>query len=90
MRALITNSIISLTLILVVTPLQAGDGKVLYEEKCTKCHTTDVFTREDRSIKSREALETRVQQCTRAAEVTWDSDEIKHVSEYLDKSFYKF
>ena len=90
MRALITKSIVTLALILVIAPLQAGDGKNLYEEKCTKCHTTEVFTREDRSIKSREALKTRVQQCTRAAEVTWSDGEIKSVTDYLNKNYYKF
>ncbi len=90
MRAPITTGIVTLSLAIVITPLQAGDGKTLYEEKCTKCHTTEVFTRKDRSIGSHEALKMRVKQCAGAAEVTWNDDEIQSVTDYLDKNYYKF
>ena len=65
-------------------------GKVLYEESCTKCHGTEVFTRDDRSIKSLEGLKSRVKQCSQAAESQWGDEEINIVVDYLDKNFYKF
>ena len=83
--------ILSLTaLVSVTSPLLAGEGKALYEENCTRCHSTEVFTREDRSIKNYEGLKTRVKQCTGAAEVKWVDEEIKNVTDYLNKNFYKF
>ena len=90
MKAHITIGMITLASMLLSNPLQADKGQSLYDEKCTKCHTTEVFTREDRSIKNLDGLKTRVKQCTRAAEVTWNADEIKVVADYLNKSFYKF
>lgn len=88
-----TKYVISLTalvLALLSSPLLAEEGKVLYENNCTKCHTSEVFTREDRGIKSMEALMTRVKQCTGAAEVKWSEEEVEIVANYLNKDFYKF
>ena len=90
MKTRITIYMILLASALSTNPLQADNGKALYEDKCTKCHTTEVFTKEDRSIKSLEGLKTRVQQCTGAAEVTWNDDQIKSVTDYLNKHYYKF
>ena len=90
MKIRITIYMISLASAFIISPLQADNGKSLYEEKCTKCHTTEVFTKEDRSIKSLEGLKNRVQQCTGAAEVTWSDDQIKSVTDYLNKHYYKF
>jgi len=83
-------SMMTLALLLVARPLLAGQGKSLYEKNCTRCHDTKVFTREDRGIKSLEGLETRVKQCTAAAEVNWVDEDIKNVADYLNKNFYKF
>lgn len=80
----------TMALLLISSPLLAGEGKALYENNCTKCHGTDVFTREDRGIKSLEGLNKRVKQCTFAAEVKWTDDDIKVVADYLDKNYYKF
>ena len=90
MKVHIILSLMTLALVSVTSPLLAGEGKALYEENCTRCHSTEVFTREDRSIKSYEGLKTRVKQCTGAAEVKWVDEEIKNVTDYLNKNFYKF
>jgi len=90
MKVHIILSVMTLALVSVTSPSLAGEGKVLYEKNCTRCHNTEVFTREDRSINSYEGLETRVKQCTGAAEVKWVDEEIKNVADYLNKNFYKF
>jgi len=77
-------------LMLVTAPLAAADGEVLYQKNCTKCHSTEVFTRDDRNVKSLEGLKARVKQCSLAAESKWVDDEISLVVDYLNKSFYKF
>lgn len=81
---------ILLVLTLLSRPLLADQGKVLYNENCTKCHSSEVFTREDRGIKNFDALKTRVKQCTGAAEVKWTPEQIQVVADYLNKGFYKF
>jgi len=90
MKVHIIISMMTLALVSVTSPLLAGEGKALYEKNCIRCHSTEVFTREDRGIKNYEALKTRVQQCTGAAEVKWVDEEIKNVADYLNKNFYKF
>ena len=88
MKAPIIGSIMAL--LLISSPLLASEGKALYENNCTKCHSTEVFTREDRGIKNLEGLNKRVKQCTFAAEVKWTDGDIKVVADYLDKNYYKF
>ncbi len=77
-------------LVAATSPLLAGEGKALYEKNCTRCHSTEVFTREDRGIKSLEGLKNRVKQCTVAAEVKWVDEDINSVADYLNKNYYKF
>jgi len=81
---------ITLALASLASPLQADKGKELFEDKCTRCHSTELFTREDRSVKNLEVLHTRVKVCSIAAEAEWADDKISTVVEYLNKNFYKF
>jgi len=90
MKTPLTIGTISLAFALLAGPLQADEGKALYSENCTKCHSSEVFTREDRGIKNLDALKTRVKQCTGAAEVKWTPEQIQVVADYLNKDFYKF
>lgn len=90
MKLFLTISAISLVFTLLASPLQADEGKTLYDKNCTKCHSSEVFTREDRGIKNLDALKIRVKQCTGAAEVKWTPEQIQVVADYLNKDFYKF
>jgi cytochrome c553 len=89
-KAHITTGMLTIALSFSTIPLQADEGKVLYENNCTSCHGTDVFTRDDRSVKSLEGLKNRVKQCNNAVENKLSDDEIKSVADYLNKNFYKF
>jgi mono/diheme cytochrome c family protein len=71
-------------------PADSAQGKKLYDANCTKCHSTDVFTRQDRKIKSLPALNERVGACMHAAQVTLTDDEQKSIVQYLNEEFYKF
>jgi cytochrome c553 len=90
MKARITTGMMTLALYLITVPLQADEGQVLYENNCTSCHGTEVFTREDRSVTSLDGLNNRVIQCNNAIENKLSDDEIKSVTDYLNKNFYKF
>ena len=90
MKAHIAFGMMPLVLVMATIPLLAGEGKVLYQENCTKCHGTEVFTREDRGIKNLEGLNKRVKQCNNAVENILSDDELKFVADYLNENFYKF
>ncbi len=90
MKARITIGMMTLVLVWITNPLLANEGKALYENNCSKCHGTEVFTREDRGIKSLEGLNKRVKQCNNAIENKLSDEELKFVADYLNKNFYKF
>ena len=90
MKARITLGMMTIAMLLVTNPLLADKGKVLYEKSCTKCHSTEVFTRDDRSVRSIEGLKERVKQCSLAAESKWVDGEIDSVVKYLNEKFYNF
>ena len=90
MKAHITIGMMTLAVVLGTNPLQADEGKALYENNCTKCHSTEVFTRDDRGIKSIEGLKSRVKQCNNAVENKLSDDELQSIADYLNKNFYKF
>ena len=67
------------------------DGIKLHGTKCTACHSTEVYSRSDRKIKSLDSLEIRVNACIKnAVKEEWSKEETSSVVEYLNKEFYKF
>jgi len=74
-------------------PASAADiehGKILYEQHCTRCHDSRVFTRPDHRIRSLEALKIQVKRCELNVPVNWPQQDVDDVVAYLDASFYKF
>ncbi len=72
-----------------VTANQAGKNQ--HDSKCLSCHTTSVYSRSDRKVKSLDALSQRVNMCVKGgARANWDSKQIDNVTDYLNKQFYKF
>lgn len=67
-----------------------GRGKTLHDENCMKCHDTGVYTREDRFIRDRAALDKQVQRCQLNVGAQWFDEDTEAVVQYLDESFYKF
>ncbi len=90
-RALLIS--ILLLIALPIQPASPGDstqGKKLHDAHCTKCHNTSVYTRQDRQIKSLDALNERVIACMHGAQVTLTDAEQKSIVQYLNEQFYKF
>lgn len=84
---------IVLSTALLAQPVLAGDmdaGKKLYDANCTKCHDSSVHTRQDRKIKSLDALNKQVMGCTQAAQVKLSDAEQKSIVQYLNEQYYKF
>ena len=90
-RALLISILISTALLAQpALPADSAQGKKLHDTNCVKCHNTSVYTRQDRKIKSLDALNERLVACTHAAQVTLTDDEQKSIAQYLNEQFYKF
>lgn len=66
------------------------EGKDMYEEDCTKCHDSSVFTRKDRKVNDLDALKTQVHRCVTSQGYSWFDEDEENVVAYLSESFYKF
>jgi hypothetical protein len=66
-------------------------GKQLHDVHClTSCHNVQLYTRQNRKIKSYNSLETQVQRCVTSLNKQWFEEEVKDVATYLNTEFYKF
>ena len=91
MKNVTLGLILGLTVFITPTStLLADDGKTLYNNNCTACHGTEVFTRADRRVKDMAGLKKRITQCSYAVEASWFEEEVNAVAGYLNKSFYSF
>lgn len=78
-----------LSLPLAVTA-ETPDGHALYQENCTSCHGSEVFTRDDRKITSMDTLASQVRLCEQNLGLTWFDDEIDSVVTLLNQEYYHF
>ena len=66
-------------------------GQQLHNEKCTSCHDTQVYTREDRRVDNLQELSDQVNFCMKGpAKAEWTVSETNSVIDYLNQKFYKF
>ena len=66
-------------------------GEQLHNDKCMTCHTTKVYSRDDRRMKTLQALSSQVNNCMKgAAKAEWTEIETNSVVDYLNQKFYKF
>lgn len=99
MRKLILASLLGFLALplLAEETVSAEHGKRLHDESCSGCHIdmtggdgSTLYTRSDRKIKSKESLETQVQRCATNTNQSWFENDVKSVTEYLDKTWYQF
>ncbi len=69
---------------------ETAKGKALADQDCVKCHGTEVYTRADRKVTSRDGLERQVRRCETALGLRWFEDDIKDVAGYLNSHYYHF
>lgn len=72
-------------------------GQRLHDKHCVSCHAEQyagdgagIYLRENRLIRSRQALEQRVAVCNKMTKAGLSTDDEKNVSAYLAQRYYKF
>lgn len=67
-----------------------SDAQDLYDQHCVGCHGTEVYTRDDRKVKSLPALGRQVQRCETALGLRWFDEDISEMTALLNERFYHF
>lgn len=75
---------------LAATPAWAADGKALVDRYCVGCHADEVYTRPDHRIRSLDTLRLQVLRCNAMTKSGLTDEDVAAITDYLNKSFYKF
>mgnify|MGYP000070657044 FL=1 len=80
---------------LVLCTIVHANGKQLHDAACLQCHASlsggdayQLYSRDEKNIKSLAALEKRVSYCAKAADVSWNEQQKRAVVDYLNSTFY--
>jgi hypothetical protein len=65
-------------------------GEEAHKNHCYKCHTDSVYTREDRFVKSIDALSKQVVRCKEGSDIPWFDEDSDAVVQFLNKKYYRF
>jgi hypothetical protein len=65
-------------------------GEKMHNAHCYKCHTEKVYTREDRFVKSLNALSKQVVRCKDNTGAPWFDEDTDAVVHFLNEKYYKF
>ena len=69
---------------------QMARGQEAYQTYCVKCHTDEVYTRENHFVKSLDALRKQVVRCKDANDIPWFDEDVDAVVQFLNTKYYKF
>ena len=72
----------------IIDPITHGENA--HKNHCYKCHTDEVYTRENRLVKSIDALSKQVLRCKEGSDVPWFDEDSDAVVQFLIKKYYKF
>lgn len=86
------NIAITSLLLFLTTNAQASpeNGGNLHQESCVKCHSTNVYTRNNTRVKDLPGLGKQVRFCKNNLGITWFTEDVDDVVQYLNKNYYKF
>ena len=65
-------------------------GENVHKNHCMKCHTDVLYTRENRVVKSINALGKQVRVCRDNTDAPWFNEDTDAVIEFLKKRYYRF
>lgn len=72
---------------------EAGDtnsGQHLVGKHCQSCHGSEIYTRENRRVQSKQQLASQVKRCELSLGLKWFDEDIEQVADYLNLQFYHF
>lgn len=69
---------------------QFEHGEKMHTEHCYKCHTDKVYTRDNRFVKSINALSKQVVRCKDNLGIPWFDEDTTAVVHFLNEKYYKF
>ncbi len=72
----------------IANPIQHGEEA--HKNHCYKCHTDDMYTRENRFVKSIDALSQQVVRCKEGSDIPWFDEDSDAVVQFLNKKYYRF
>ena len=67
-----------------------GIGEQAHQDHCYKCHSDDIYKREDRVVKSISALGKQVRRCKDGIGIPWFDEDTDAVVQFLNEKYYKF
>lgn len=73
-----------------MNPDTMNQGEEAHKEHCYKCHTDEVYTRDNRFVKSLDALSKQVVRCRDSNNVPWFDEDTDAVVQFLNTKYYKF
>jgi len=65
-------------------------GEQAHQTHCYKCHSDDIYTRENRIVKSIDALSKQVVRCKDNLGIPWFDEDADAVVQFLNKKYYRF
>lgn len=65
-------------------------GEKVHKAHCYKCHTDQVYTRENRFVRSLDALSKQVKRCKENTGAPWYEEDTGAVVQFLNNKYYKF
>lgn len=65
-------------------------GEQAHKNHCYKCHSDDIYTRENRIVKSIDALSKQVVRCKDNIGIPWFDEDADAVVQFLNKKYYRF
>lgn len=69
---------------------QYQHGEKTHADHCYKCHADDIYTRDNRLVKSINALGKQVRRCKDGTGAPWFDEDTDAVVHFLNKKYYKF
>lgn len=69
---------------------QFEHGSKMHDQHCNKCHSDKVYTRDNRFVKSMDALSKQVVRCKNNTGAPWFDEDTEAVVHFLNEKYYKF
>ena len=69
--------------------LPESRGRLLYDNHCIACHTTQMHWRDRKLVNDWASLKVQVRRWQGAAQLNWSEDDIDDVARFLNDAYYR-